>query len=313
MNPAEPATAHELHELADFDADVPDVRAPTAEQWAALTPEEREQVVASLPTEVVHNFMVEGDHHAAVVLDARDMLRSKYGGGGRRSLYLGLSVMVYYPGARSFAPDLFGVFDVHDHLRDSWVVSAEGRGLDVAIEVHWKGSQRKDMVENVSRYAQLGIPEYFVLDRTKMRIAGFRLPPGGSVYRPILPQGGRYESVVLGVWLAAEETQFRFYEGDAALATQGETIGRLTHAMRTAEVAAEAFAARADEEAARADEEAARANEEAARANEEAARANEEAARALDALTRADAERSAREALQARIAELERQLAERGL
>src|SRR5262245_36984624 len=42
----------------------------------------------------------------------------------------------------------------------AWVVAEEGKGLDFVLEVLHKGDRNKDLVENVERYAQLGIPEY---------------------------------------------------------------------------------------------------------------------------------------------------------
>lgn len=44
------------------------------------------------------------------------------------------------------------------------VVADEGKGLDWVLEVVCHGDRRKDLVENVKRYAALGIPEYFIYD-----------------------------------------------------------------------------------------------------------------------------------------------------
>ena len=75
-------------------------------------------------------------------------------------------------------------------------------GLDWVLEVLWAGDRKKDLEDNVVKYASLGIPEYFVYDQKLQRILGYRLPVGGNAYRPILAQTGLYHSNVLGVDLA---------------------------------------------------------------------------------------------------------------
>lgn len=60
--------------------------------------------------------------------------------------------MVHYPGKHGFAPDFFVVFDVENRPRDTWFVSREGRGLDIAFEVVWKGDTKKDYGRNVRRF-----------------------------------------------------------------------------------------------------------------------------------------------------------------
>jgi len=64
----------------------------------------------------------------------------------------------YYPAEPRFAPDLLVVLDVEDVDRDKWVVSAEGKGLDWALELHVGGDRKKDAERNVARYERLGIP-----------------------------------------------------------------------------------------------------------------------------------------------------------
>ena len=183
--------------------------------------------------------------------------------------------MVYYPGEAGVAPDLFLVFDVADHDRNSYVVSAEGRPLDFVLEVISEGDAKKDLDRNVALYARLGIPEYFVLDLNRRRLHGFRLPEGASTYRQVMPQLGHIESEVLGLHLGLEGTRLRFYVGQAALPTARELRARIQASL---------------------DEVTESLRTEAQRAETEAQRAETEARRAAEAL--------------ARIAELERRLAE---
>lgn len=253
-------------------------QAPSQEEWEALSEEARKRVVASLPGEVTEAEMSppEGDRHFQAKVKALDTLRS-YFERQRRRVYLAAELPVYYPGTRRFAPDLLAVLDVDTHVRDKWVVSAEGKGLDFVLEVHVGGDRKKDAVENVTRYARLGIPEYFIYDRSRQRLLGHRLPSAEArVYVPIVPQHGGYSSVQLGLELRIEDDRLRFYAGSALLLESEELIARLEHMV-------EGLQQRAEEEARRAEEATRRAEEEARRAEEEA-RARREAEQRAAAL-----------------------------
>src|SRR5204863_621848 len=108
----------------------------------------------------------------------------------------------------------------------SWIVSREGKGLDLVIEIHVAGDAKKDLETNVARYARLGIPEYFVLDRPRARVLGFRLREA-QAYERIVPQGGRLRSEVLSLDLTVEGGLLRFYHGTAPLLFMDELVGRL--------------------------------------------------------------------------------------
>lgn len=161
-----------------------------------------------------------------------------------------------------FAPDLIAVLDVEDRERLSWVVSHEGRGLDLALEIHVAGSRRKDVERNVARYARLGISEYFVFDCTRSRLLGFRLPHGEArSYEPIVLQRGRWPSTVLDLDLALEDGRLRFLAGNAPLLDARELIDQLSTMVDVAVQRAEEEARRAEEEARRADRLASRLRE----------------------------------------------------
>jgi hypothetical protein len=102
-------------------------RAPTQEEWEAMSMEEREQVVESLPAEVTwaEMAMPEGDLHTEGKRQALEALRG-YFKQRKRRVYLGTELPVYYPGERRFAPDLLVVLDVEPHLRGKWVVRTAG-------------------------------------------------------------------------------------------------------------------------------------------------------------------------------------------
>ena len=263
-----------------------DPRAPTQDEWDRMTPAEREELLASLPSEmpISESAPPEGDVHFEAVVRARDVLRGFFGRSGRR-IWVANNLPVYYPGERMFSPDVIAVVDVDSRSRDHFTVSAEGKGLDVVIEVLWAGRRKKDLADNVERFARLGIPEYFVFDRRKLRLHGHRLPtPGARAYRPILPQLGAYRSEQLGLDLSVEGDKLRFSYSGAPLPESAELIARLDGNLRAAEQSAEEEARRAEHEALRAEEEAGRAEHEAGRADGEARRADAAERRLAEAL-----------------------------
>ena len=209
--------------------DPDDPRAPPEDVWDALSPTERKRVVDSLPSEFPCSEAQppEGDAHFKAKTATREVLDGYFARVGRR-VYLACELPIYYPGESHFAPDVLAVVDVATHEREKWVVKDEGKGLDLAVEVLVSGRGRKDLEDNVARCARLGIAEYFVFDRARLRLHGYRLPqPTARVYQPIVPQGGFYASRVLGLDLRIEGTRLRFFHGAAAIPDANELIASL--------------------------------------------------------------------------------------
>ena len=143
-----------------------------------------------------------------------------------------------------------------------WVVSHEERGLDVVLEVHVAGDRKKDLERNTELYARVGIPEYFVFDRGRRILHGYRLAtPSARSYSKIVPQAGRYRCEKLGLDLAVEGDRVRFYVGTAMLLELPEIVARLEQLTAEATGRAEQEARRAEEEARRADDLARRVSE----------------------------------------------------
>jgi hypothetical protein len=138
--------------------DPDDPRAPTQAVWDRMSPEERKRVVDGLPSEfeVDEAHPPEGDFHFEAKVTAKETLRGYFERIGRR-VYFASELPVYYPGEKMFAPDVIAVFDVETRSRMHWTVSAEGKGIDFAMEVLWAGRSKKDLEENVTRCAALGI------------------------------------------------------------------------------------------------------------------------------------------------------------
>jgi len=223
--------------------------APSARDWEALSPAERAAVVAALPGEVTDAEMAppEGDRHFKAKTRTLDALRG-YFARQRRRIYLAAELPIYYPAEPRFAPDLLAVLDAEDIERDKWVVSAEGKGLDWVLEIHVGGDRKKDAELNVTRYARLGIPEYFLYDRARNRLAAYRLAsPDARTYTAIVPNHGLYESRLLGLDVQVARDRLRFYAGTALLLESDELIARLQEMCDEAQRRAEEEARRREE------------------------------------------------------------------
>lgn len=216
-----------------------------------MTPQRREEfqleVLAALSDP--RDLMSEGRPHKRAKSRALDMLGLHFKTLGRH-VYLAEEMAVMYPGEEAFSPDVLAVLDVpqpDDDPRLAWVVANERRGLDFVLEVLHRGDRRKDLVFNVERYARLGIPEYFVYDRAQARIVGYRLPVTGERrYQRIVPQAGRYTSMVLGLDLMVQGGALRFFYGIGELISSEDLIGRLNGMVESLEAKADAAEAKAD-------------------------------------------------------------------
>ena len=221
---------------AGYVFDPADPRAPSDEQWDAMTPEERRRVVDMLPEQPEVDFLPppEGDPHWKASAGARQTLGSFFRRDDRK-IYISGNLSIYYPNERLFSPDVIAVLDVEPHDRQRWVVRDEGKGIDLAIEILVSGKRAKDLKTNVERYARLGIQEYFVFDRGRLTLRGYRLDPTRPrIYQPIVPQGGRFASAVLGLDLTIEGSALRFYQTTAPLLDADERIERLAAAFNDA-------------------------------------------------------------------------------
>ncbi|MCP3142687.1 Uma2 family endonuclease [Pyxidicoccus xibeiensis] len=243
-----------------------------------MGPEERAEVVESLPDEVTDSEMSppEGDRHQEGKHRALDVLRGHFRH-QRRNVYVGSELPVYYPAERRFAPDVLVVFDVEAHSRGKWLVSHEGKGLDWVMEVHVGGDRKKDAEFNVRRYARLGIPEYFIYDRNRELLEGFRLKTRSArTYTRIRPRKGRYVSKVLGLELEVRDDQLLLWTGETLLLESSELLELLREKI-------EKVSRRVDEEARRRRAAERRLSAESRRREEESRR-REEAERQLAAL-----------------------------
>ena len=271
-------------------------RAPAQEEWEAMRPEERERVVEELPELRAweERGWSLGSLHSEGVRMAEDLVNTHLEM-QERSTFVAMELTVYYPGERHFIPDLLVVLDVDARPRPKWVVSAEGKGLDWVMEVHVAGRPKKDTVENVKRYAELGIPEYFIFNRARELLLGYRLEePQARVYLPIAPQDGRLHSEVLGMELGVEDGLLRAWVNGEPL-LPGKFFSSLAEVARRSTQRAEEAEQRAQAEARR------RAQAEQRAQAEARWRAQAEQSAQVEARRRAETER--------RVAQLEAELA----
>ncbi len=233
--------------------------APTQAEWDRLDEAERRRIIERLVfTESQQELdqadaMAESDEHYDAKEQVRATLRMYFERSGQK-VYVGAERKVLYPGHKGFTPDIIAVVGCSPHKRDCWMVSQEGRGIDVIIEVFYKGDWAKDFVDNVKRYAALGVPEYFIYDARRQSLIGYRLSSETGTYEPIVRQAGRYLSEKLGLNLMVRQGKLRFYQGTLLLPSTQEVIADL-------EDIAEQERARAEHEQACAEQEQARAEQ----------------------------------------------------
>ncbi len=246
------------HSAAASPAPIP--VAPSEAEWRAMSLDERERFLITVNDALGDplRVMTEGRPHKRAKARVVDMLGLHFKAMGR-VIYVAEEMAAVYPGEPTFSPDVLAVLDVEqpeDDRRMAWVVVDEGRGLDFVLEVLHRGDRKKDLVDNVERYASLGIAEYFIYDWGKQQLHGYRLEGSDATrYQRIVPQAGRYHSRVLDLDLVLQGGSLRFYQGMGELIGSEELIDRLTGMVESLESKAEqaeAKAAQAQSEAAQA-------------------------------------------------------------
>ena len=205
----------------------------------------------------------------------------------------------------SIAPDVLVALGLGTRKRSSYFVWEEGKPPDWVLEVASPSTQKKDLDDKRRKYAEMGVPEYWMFDAKgdvypsgTPRLQGLKLVNGE--YRPLksrLVDGKRMiRSEVLGLDVRAEDELLRFR--DVATGRDVRHRGEIEADEERAQAATERAQAQARQEAAQRKTAEAHAQQESARADQEAARADQEAARA-------EREAAIRSAAEARVAELE--------
>ena len=176
---------------------------------------------------------------------------------GRDDVYVGSNLMVFdEPGnpRRYLSPDIFVAFGVRSGSRDLFKIWEE-KPPSFVLEITSKITRREDERTKRQRYAQWGVPEYFLYDPraewVEPPLQGFRLQ--GRRYRRmpecVLPNGKRgLECKTLELYLWLRDTELRLYDPSSGrdLPTPEEegaarvlAEARLEAAMEQAKAAAE--------------------------------------------------------------------------
>jgi hypothetical protein len=201
---------------------------------------------------------------------------------------------------RCVAPDVYVLPGVPlDRSIDCWKVWETGIVPSFALEVVSR-SVKKDYVEAIRRYAELGVQEVVIFDPSprvgrassrRVRFQIYRRLKGRGLVRVEVTNEDRIKSKALGCWLrmvgSGEQLRLRLATGP-----NGEQL----------------FPTEAEEALAKAEAAAQRAEAAMARAEAEAARAEAETARAEAEAARAEAEQRARQAAEAELAALRKAL-----
>ncbi|MCZ0941554.1 MAG: Uma2 family endonuclease [Gammaproteobacteria bacterium] len=202
----------------------------------------------------------------------------------RPDAYVGSDMLMYWVEGdfdKRVSPDVFVAFGPDkEPQRRVWKVWEEGMAADFVLEVTSRSTRRRDEGFKAALYERLGVTEYWQFDPTEDYLSpslkGRRLGPGGT-YEPIplKPRDGGLSgwSEALGLELRPEGHALRLFDPALGefLPTSGEKSGII----------------------------------EAVQAERDAAAAERDAV-----VAERDAEAKARRTAEARIAELERRLAE---
>ena len=196
------------------------------------------------------------------------------------------------------APDVLVALGLGTHKRSSYFVWEEGKPPDWVLEVASPGTEAEDRGSKRRKYAEMGVPEYWMFDAKgdvyppgTPRLQGLKLVDGE--YRPLksrLVDGKRMiRSEVLGLDVRVDGELLRFR--DVATGKDVRHRGEIE----------------ADEERSQAQtrQEVAQRKAAEVRAQQESARADQEAAQRKMAEARAEQEAAIRSAAEARVAELE--------
>ncbi len=196
------------------------------------------------------------------------------------------------------APDVLVALGLGPHKRSSYFVWEEGKPPDWVLEVASPGTEAEDRGSKRRKYAEMGVPEYWMFDAKgdvyppgTPRLQGLKLVDGE--YRPLksrLVDGKRMiRSEVLGLDVRVDGELLRFR--DVATGKDVRHRGEIE----------------ADEERSQAQtrQEVAQRKAAEVRAQQESARADQEAAQRKMAEARAEQEAAIRSAAEARVAELE--------
>ncbi len=222
--------------------------------------------------------MAETDLQYYAITDAVFALKEHLASLGRTGTVRGDCALYYNPGSLTayVAPDVLFAFDVTVPREGGFAPWVQGKVPDLVMEMASSSTHDQDSGTKHTRYASLGIAEYWQYDPHHQYLPDdligwcLRADRYNRIPVPYDETRGAWvgESKVLGtVWGLEKAT--------GALRLWNPSVQAWYLTAEETEAARRREAVRADQEAVRADQEAVRADQEAARADREAARANQ--------------------------------------
>lgn len=148
--------------------------------------------------------LAETDLHRIIIIDTYHKLNSHYE--DYDDVYVSGNLLIYDiqgKPRRSISPDIMVVFGIEKKMRRIYKTWEEGKAPDFVMEFSSKSTYRNDLGSKKTRYASIGVREYFLYDPELSyldeSLMGFRLNENG-IYDAIaqLSHGG-LKSEVLGM------------------------------------------------------------------------------------------------------------------
>ena len=184
--------------------------------------------------------VAETDVHISCLLNARQELKRHFR--ERRDVYVAGNLLIYYEENNvkaRVAPDVFVVMGVPSRDRTSYLLWEEGKAPGFVLEVTSKGTRREDQGTKRELYRRLRVTEYWQYDPMGEWLApplrGMELVVGEYEELPAreLADGTRaVMSTVLGLELRSEASGLRFRDPVTGLniPTWAETVAAQTRA-----------------------------------------------------------------------------------
>ncbi|MDE0314252.1 MAG: Uma2 family endonuclease [Candidatus Poribacteria bacterium] len=159
--------------------------------------------------------LAETDLHRIVIVNTYQKLEAYYE--DRDDVYVSGNLLIYdVPGKtrRSISPDVMVVFGIEKKMRRTYKIWEEGKAPDFVMEVTSKSTYKNDLRKKKTRYAHMGVREYFLYDPERSylpdSLIGFRLNDDGKYDAISTLSSGGIPSATLGI-------EFRLQEDDIGL------------------------------------------------------------------------------------------------
>ncbi|RKU13247.1 hypothetical protein C6501_09285, partial [Candidatus Poribacteria bacterium] len=136
----------------------------------------------------------------------------------RDDVYVSGNLLIYdVPGKtrRSISPDVMVVFGIEKKRRRTYKIWEEGKAPDFVMEVTSKSTYKNDLRKKKTRYAHIGVREYFLYDPERSYLSdsliGFRLNEDGKYDAIPSSQDNGILSAVLGIEFSIQGDDIGLY------------------------------------------------------------------------------------------------------